>query len=603
MARKKVSARKQRGTKLQINKKEQQAQVNSVLKLYNEMAKDVDKTLSPLLDTRKAEKLVEYATDASVTETVEQKISALRRKWDKRFSKLAETFTAQLVSYSKGATARALNNTLKKAGLKQTIKVSSMSQRTRDIISAASAESTKMIKTISTAYMDSASSALNYSVTQQSASLSELKQFFNGALKNQYRTHKNKAKNLALDQTRNIFNSLASERMRDAGMTKYIWRHSSASQKPREYHRDELAGKVFDINDPPIIDKKTGQKGNPGDTYNCFPPESVVSYFYGVRKAFRHLYTGESSVFVTNNGSRLECTPNHPILTDRGWVAAHMIKSGDYVVDVKGGGFSGLYGNAENVETSISNIFNSLSLFGDIESRHSTGGDLHGDVTDDKIDIVRADWKLGADIEAVIDEEVFNLSLAYTDVLLHAFPSDRKLDLFIKGSCSSSNGVVSSLSKLLSLIAREIGHSNKSGFSRSSNLESIFFKAFSNSSSRDLEDFRHFKNTFLVSVKGLKNLAWHYLSLFRARSLLSDGNPSIFEVSAQIGMMASELGSGVFNGASGKYKFSRVIDNGVGNFSTHVYNLEMDNGIYIANDIAVSNCHCYKELLIDFEAE
>jgi uncharacterized protein with gpF-like domain len=277
--RKKTSSRKDKGTKLEINRKEQQRQVNEVLALYDEMAKDVDSTLSPMLDTRKAEKLVSYATDASITETVEQKIAMLRRRWDARFAKLSEKFTSQLVNYSKGATARGLNRTLKDAGLKQTIKVNSMSQRTRDIISAASAESTKMIKTISTEYMDSASSALNYSVTQQSANLSELKSFFNDSLKNQYRTHKNKAKNLALDQTTNIFNSLTYERMRDASMTKYIWRHRSGSQNPREYHKNVLNGQTFDINDPPVIDQKTGQKGNPGQTFHCgCYPELVVNF-------------------------------------------------------------------------------------------------------------------------------------------------------------------------------------------------------------------------------------------------------------------------------------------------------------------------------------
>jgi uncharacterized protein with gpF-like domain len=280
MTKKQIKTNK-RGTRLEVNKKEEQRQVIMVLSLYNEMATDVNETLFPLLETRKAEKLVEYATDASVTETVEQKIAMLRRRWDKRFEKLAETFTVSIVRFSKTSTALGLNATLKNAGLKQTIKVNSMSQRTRDIVNAASSESIKQIKTISTSYMDSASSALNYSVTQNSSSMSDLKGFFNSALKTQYRTHKNKAKNLALDQTRNVYNSMATERMRDAGMTKYIWRHRSGSQNPRDYHRDVLNGQEFDINDPPVIDLRTGQKGNPGDTYNCGCYKEIVVDFEG----------------------------------------------------------------------------------------------------------------------------------------------------------------------------------------------------------------------------------------------------------------------------------------------------------------------------------
>ena len=36
--------------------------------------------------------------------------------------------------------------------------------------------------------------------------------------------------------------------MRDAGITHFKWNHSGGSVKPRCYHRDELNGKVFDLN-------------------------------------------------------------------------------------------------------------------------------------------------------------------------------------------------------------------------------------------------------------------------------------------------------------------------------------------------------------------
>ena len=269
MARKKINKKKKIGTKLNINKKEQQRQVNSVLSLYDDMAKDVDKTLAPLFESKQAEKLVFSATDESVSSSIKSAISKLRRKWNKVFLDHANTFTDKLVKQSNSSVVTGLNKTLKDAGVNQTIKVNSMSQRARDVVSAASAESVNKIKTISGVYMDSANSALNYSVTQSSATLSDLKGFFDASLKDQYRTYKNKAKNLALDQTRNVFNSIATERMRDVGMTRYIWRHAGGSQNPREYHKNVLNGQEFDINDPPVIDKKTGKKGNAGDIYGC----------------------------------------------------------------------------------------------------------------------------------------------------------------------------------------------------------------------------------------------------------------------------------------------------------------------------------------------
>ena len=127
--------------------------------------------------------------------------------------------------------------------------------------------------------MDSAASAVNYSVTQASSNFANLKEFFDGALTSQYKTHKNKAKNLALDQTRNVYNSLATERMRDVGMTKYIWRHAGGSVNPREYHKFVLNGQTFDINNPPVIDLKTGKKGNPGDIWHCHCYKEMIVDF------------------------------------------------------------------------------------------------------------------------------------------------------------------------------------------------------------------------------------------------------------------------------------------------------------------------------------
>lgn len=271
MARVKNTPKKQKpihGDTLRINQKFQSRQVSEVVALYEKMAKDVNATLEPILSSSKAEKLTGAAMDAGVTATASSAIASLRRKWNKIFSKKALEFTDRLVSESKRSTAKSINNTLQTAGVNQAIKIDSMSQRTRDILKAASIESVSQIKTISGAYMDSAASAVNYSVTQASSNFANLQEFFDKSLKTQYRTHRNKAKNLALDQTRNVYNSLASERMRDVGMTKYKWLHMSGSQEPRKEHI-EMSGNIYDLNDPPVIDKKTGQKGNPGDIYNC----------------------------------------------------------------------------------------------------------------------------------------------------------------------------------------------------------------------------------------------------------------------------------------------------------------------------------------------
>ncbi|NDA60670.1 MAG: hypothetical protein EBX50_01385 [Chitinophagia bacterium] len=67
---------------------------------------------------------------------------------------------------------------------------------------------------------------------------------------------------------RSMASSLTNQRMKNAGITKFKWMHSSAGKVPRPLHVD-YDGQVFSFDDPPIIDDKTGQVGLPGQLINC----------------------------------------------------------------------------------------------------------------------------------------------------------------------------------------------------------------------------------------------------------------------------------------------------------------------------------------------
>lgn len=89
-----------------------------------------------------------------------------------------------------------------------------------------------------------------------------------------YGEAKRHAKLVALDQTRKAYTSINAAKMKQNGISKFEWVHSGGSQEPRPYHlhspaQGGLNGGIFDINDPPVIDQKTGERGLPGETYNC----------------------------------------------------------------------------------------------------------------------------------------------------------------------------------------------------------------------------------------------------------------------------------------------------------------------------------------------
>ena len=88
---------------------------------------------------------------------------------------------------------------------------------------------------------------------------------------------------IAHDQNNKATESLMLLRMDEDGVRLVKWCHSHLSEKPREYHLRKwdghtgkrngkpngLNGYIFDISKPPVIDKKTGERGFPAQLINC----------------------------------------------------------------------------------------------------------------------------------------------------------------------------------------------------------------------------------------------------------------------------------------------------------------------------------------------
>lgn len=71
---------------------------------------------------------------------------------------------------------------------------------------------------------------------------------------------------VARQETKIIKSKIIKDRALNTGHTKYVWQ-TAGDQRVRDTHRI-LNGKVFDFNNPPIIDE-LGNRGNPGDDYSC----------------------------------------------------------------------------------------------------------------------------------------------------------------------------------------------------------------------------------------------------------------------------------------------------------------------------------------------
>jgi len=86
-------------------------------------------------------------------------------------------------------------------------------------------------------------------------------------IQREWQVSANKANFLAKQETSLFFSKLSMNRAAVAGVRRYRW-STSHDERVRESHK-ELNGTIHSVDDPPIVDAKTGRRGHPGEDFGC----------------------------------------------------------------------------------------------------------------------------------------------------------------------------------------------------------------------------------------------------------------------------------------------------------------------------------------------
>ena len=127
----------------------------------------------------------------------------------------------------------------------------------------------------------------------------------------------------------------------------------------------------------------------------CLPAETIVDAAV-ISAVFRRWYDGDLVEIETRTGRKFSATPNHPMLTRRGWVPAGELQQGDNLVcdnrqksSVVGGD-----GNVYSQPISIGEIFESFNMVLATETVIGSKNDFHGDGGESEVQILRSDREL-----------------------------------------------------------------------------------------------------------------------------------------------------------------------------------------------------------------
>lgn len=160
-------------------------------------------------------------------------------------------------------------------------------------------------------------------------------------------------------------------------------------------------------------------------TLQCFPGQSPVTPIGVIEAAYRRPYEGEVVVITTSLSNEIRATPNHPVLTARGWLPANKIEPGHEVFGPFGADrFSILGSEYVRVPSEISDIFDSLHQMAGVDALRvgASAEEFHGDVSgvDDEVDVLFADGDLCTVVNAerVEDGRKFHFGLCEDGVFL-----------------------------------------------------------------------------------------------------------------------------------------------------------------------------------------
>lgn len=337
----------------------------------------------------------------------------------------------------------------------------------------------------------------------------------------------------------------------------------------------------------------------------CFPAGVVVRSSQ-VLAGMERWYSGQLVNIKTASGHLLPVTPNHPILTPNGWVAAGLLKEGDDVICRSLGQGEGSTVNPHNddVPSPIEDVAKSFIGSASMVTRGvpTTTEDFHGDGIDGEVCVIRTNRELGDAVNGAFFEPLLNHQFVSRDMGLDALAGSSGTTQSIEAIGPSTLSVLSGFGILPSLLWGERLVHEFATFAAGSLLNSRQFKASADDCPRNPQRFRDlhygltgevsgsdFFNGELIATEGVSG---GLLSLEGSKGFPASQQSLFSQDLIKVPGIDVEASGNISPAITGQICTDRIVNVCKEPFTGHVYNLETSEGWYEANGIIAHNCCC-----------
>jgi hypothetical protein len=162
---------------------------------------------------------------------------------------------------------------------------------------------------------------------------------------------------------------------------------------------------------------------------HCVVEGTQVQAVGAIQIGYRFKKSGRLVCISTAGGNELTITPNHPILTGRGWIASGDVKEGDDVFVSAGKIADPTLPHLDQVPAPVEQVFAALGQASASSSTVAAADDFHGDGPDldSQVDVVGTDGELWRVVDASGGQQRAQLDLQVADPRTPALPVDGAL--------------------------------------------------------------------------------------------------------------------------------------------------------------------------------
>lgn len=334
----------------------------------------------------------------------------------------------------------------------------------------------------------------------------------------------------------------------------------------------------------------------------CFVGETLVSGPAPVGATSRK-YRGEVVTIRTASGNLATVTPNHPILTDRGWVAAGLLREGDNVVSCTGHEREAASVDPDEyqVPTRIKDVRSARRMNRSVHVP-TTAEDFHGDgnAGQCEVNVVRTDSLLGSALHPLLAKTLGEGDFGRRDVQSALLSRQGSLALLGQLLHMGAGHVVHELGELFAPLWGDGFAHQDICLALASDGDACFNQPQTNSTPCDAIGVRQRVLGLSRFVSSHELVDGEFTSVGEAA--LGRGEPvplapaakepTSLEFIGQALLGGVKAPSGVLRTLAGSIRLDRVLEVGVRSFSGHVYNLQTKGHWYIAQGIIAHNCTC-----------